>query len=185
MALVAVDVDGPLADFTGALCLELSKRGHAFTPDQIRHWCLKTALGNYSARLADSIVSSPGFCQGLAWVRGAKSLLRRLRSAGHDVIAVTSPYHSSTWLEERRAWLLNEFSGKDILFVSGVRKSLVRADYFIEDHPGNAAAWCRMNPRGRAALVDRPWNKPNAKEWEWNSGMIRLQDRQLFDWIAQ
>ena len=118
-------------------------------------------------------------------MRGARDLIRDLRESGHDVIAVTSPYHSSTWLEERRAWLLSEFAGKDILFVSGVRKALVRADFLIEDHPGNAAAWCRMNPRGRAALVDRPWNGPDAKEWEYHPNMVRLHDSRLFDWIVR
>lgn len=183
--LVAVDVDGPLAYFAEALCNQLSLAGVAVTPKQLRHWCLKECLGASAAVKADEIMSRPGFCASIPWMPGARQLLRDLREYGYDVIAVTSPHHSRTWLEERREWLLSEFEGKDILFASGLRKALVRADFLIEDHPGNAAAWCRMNPRGRAALVDRPWNGPDAKEWEFNPAMTRLQDLNLFEWITR
>jgi 5'(3')-deoxyribonucleotidase len=126
---------------------------------------------------AHEIMSEPGFVSGIGWVDGAADAVRLFRRWGHDVLCVTSPYSGSrTWMRERLEWLEPLFHHDDVLFVKGARKPLVRGDVLVEDHPAIACAWLEANPEGKAILVDRPWNSPDAAEWQPHDRMIRVLD---------
>lgn len=171
--LIAVDCDGPLADFTGGLCRRLTAKGFPRTTADIKHWTLSASLTPRESELQHDICCEPGFCAELEWMQGAKGLLWYLRRAGHDLVCVTSPYPSKTWIDERLTWLSPLFSRSDVMFVGGARKRHISADLLIEDHPGNTADWLDANPKGRAILVNRPWNQPTAIEYRAHPRMHR------------
>jgi 5'(3')-deoxyribonucleotidase len=160
---ILLDVDGPLADFTGALCAALRRRGHDSHPENIQHWCLKESLGP-AVEDVDDILCTKGFVRSLPWVEDAQRLVTALQAVA-DVVCVTSPWPSKYWVPERVEWLSPLFSADDVLFVRSKRKALIAGDVLVEDHPGIAAAWLEAHPDGRAILVDRPWNRPGAKEF--------------------
>lgn len=176
MALIAFDCDGPLAEFAKGFCEGLTARGFPRHESTIQHWDLSASLGREEAAIADEVIGAPGFCYDLEWVPGAKSVVRALRALGADAVCVTSPYHSRTWIEERRAWLSELFTSDDVLFVKSARKYLIAADLLIEDHPGIAAAWLDAHPKGHAILVDRPWNQPTSLEYWPHTRMFRAHD---------
>lgn len=171
---VLLDVDGVLADFVGGLCRDLTARGFPRTPDDIRHWELRDTLPANELRECHEIMATPGFCHGLPWYEGARDFVRTVRDE-HELHILTAPFDGSeTWMRERVAWLANDVPRDRVHFMSGKWKHLVAGDVLVEDHPLNAAAWLDANPRGIAALVDRPWNKPASNQWAWHSRMYRV-----------
>jgi 5'(3')-deoxyribonucleotidase len=169
---ILLDVDGPLADFTTALCDALRRRGHdSVYPDKIQHWCLKESLGP-AVEDVDDILCTKGFVRSLPWVEGAPFLIVALQAIA-DVVCVTSPWPSKYWVPERVEWLSPWVHADDVLFVRSKRKALISGDVLVEDHPGIAAAWLDANPNGRAILVDRPWNRPGAKEFVEHPRLVR------------
>ncbi len=184
MALIAFDADGPLLDFTGGLCSRLRDEGYTYWPHDVQHWDLSQSFHHTAMKSVDRIMAEAGFCESLPWMPGAKQLLSTLRAEGHDLICVTSPHHSRFWMHERRQALRECFPDDDILFIKGPRKALVLADILVEDHPGNAAAWCESNKaHGVALLVDRPWNSVRASEWACHPNMLRVSDDTILQWI--
>lgn len=173
MPRILLDCDGPLADFTGGLCAALSARGYRREAESVLHWDLKASLSQEEIALLDEIVGEPGFCFDLPWVSGARGLVAFLRASAHEVLCVTSPWPSPTWMAERLDWLAPTFAAEDVLFVPSKRKFLVEGDILIEDHPAIACAWLDAHPDGYAILVDRPWNSPRAKEFWPHSRMYR------------
>ena len=181
--LIAFDADGPLIDFTAGLCARLQAEGYPYEPADIHHWDLRTSIEPSAMKAVERIMGEEGFCLSLPWVSGAKALLQSLRNDGHELICVTSPHHSKHWLAERNARLQEAFDRDDIMFVRGSRKSLIRADVLIEDHPGNATSWCESNKAGLAFLTDRPWNSVRATEWRCHPRMVRVEDGQVLGWV--
>lgn len=171
--IVLTDVDGVLADFCGGLCAELQSRGFGRSPEEIKHWDLSLSLTAAELRATHDIMSSPGFCHGLAWYEGAREFLGGLPGQVH---AVTAPFRNGpTWMHERMTWLSSTIPADRVHFVSGKFKHLVRGDVLIEDHPENAAAWLQAHPHGVAILVDRPWNRPGSAEWTLHQRMYRAE----------
>lgn len=173
--IILSDCDGVLSDFVGGLCTELALRGFSRTPESIQHWDLALSLGPEELRAAHDVMSSPGFCHGLAWYEGAKELLRGLGGVG-DVHAVTAPFRNgATWMQERMAWLSSAIAVDRVHFVSGKYKHLMRGNVLLEDHPKTAHDWCEHNPDGVAILIDRPWNRAGAQEWHAHRNMYRAE----------
>jgi 5'(3')-deoxyribonucleotidase len=183
MALIAFDADGVLIDFTGGLCKRLQEEGFPYSPSDVLHWDLRRSFHFSTLPTITSVMGEEGFCSSLPWLPGAQEWICALRNDGHTVVCVTSPHSSKYWMAERRDRLRELFEDRDILFVSGERKALVRADILVEDHPTNAATWCEANADGVAILVDRPWNSVRAHEWRCHPRMTRLQDDQILSWI--
>lgn len=180
MSLIGFDCDGVLAMFVERMCAQLSARGfEGYSAETIKHWSLERSLSPGAYCVARDLISQPGFCSSLSWYPGMLDLLQQLRDQGHDLVCVTSPWNSPTWMQERSDWLRTQFDASDIIFCSGIRKSQVRLDYLVEDHPGNAAAWTRKNPMGEALLVARPWNTPAAHEWVSSPNVYRLPDSNI------
>jgi 5'(3')-deoxyribonucleotidase len=172
--LIGFDVDGVLADFTGALLDRLAIRGHRFTHEDVKHWCLRTSLGEQAHEHVEPIVSAPGFCSAMPWIPGSHSLVASLRTMGADLVCVTSPWHSATWIPERLRWLSPLFKAEDVLFVKTRRKKHVALDVLVEDHPGTLAGWLEAHPKGLGILVDRPWNRLGSLEFADHPRMTRV-----------
>lgn len=181
-ARILIDCDGVLADFTGALCRSLRLRGFNRHADSVLHWDLASSLTPPEMAMVDEIVSEPGWCSDIEWFPGAKNTVRALRHAGHELICVTSPWPSRTWMAERLDWLSPLFHRQDVIFAPAKHKPLVAGDLLIEDHPGTCGRWLASNPGCTALLIDRPWNSHLAKEFWPHVGMFRVSGH--YDLIA-
>lgn len=173
--IILTDVDGVLADLVADVCAGLAARGHRRTPEEVTHFDFALSFSAEEMRHVHEIMSAPFFCYGLPWYEGAREFVRDLQGQG-EVHAVTAPFRSSpSWMHERVQWLAPAVPAERVHFVGGQYKHLVRGDVLIEDHPGNAAAWCDAHPSGVAILLDRPWNRPTAKEFWPHSRMFRAR----------
>lgn len=173
--IILTDVDGVLVDFVGGVCSDLRKSGENVWPSHVKSWELSHTFSDRALGLFGSHSKRKGFCYELEWYKGALGFLAALRRLG-DVHAVTAPlYTSEHWMAERMKSLGDmAFTHDHVHFTAGRFKHLVRGDVLIEDHPKTAADWCRVNKRGHAILIDRPWNQPIAKEYDKHPRVIRV-----------
>ncbi len=175
MKRVLVDADGVLLDFVGALCKELTIRGHVLTPEDVKHWELKESLTLEALRMAYSLMGESGFCDSIPWYEDALSFLSLLVHE-NDVHVLTAPSAGSTWMHERKASFSRVgFPWQRVHFVDGKFKHIVSGDILIEDHPGTAARWLQEHRSGTAILIDRPWNQPSAAEYAAHHRMYRVK----------
>jgi 5'(3')-deoxyribonucleotidase len=157
--VILLDVDGVLADFTGALLRVANyiTGGHRKASD-VSTWDL---FSPYSDSVRIELVheiDKPNFCYALSPLPGAHQGVRGLRKLGH-VLAVTAPWKTSdTWCYERTKWLEHYFgfAANDVLHVTD--KFRVRGDVLIDDRESNIAAWSRLTD-GLGILWDAPHNQ--------------------------
>jgi 5'(3')-deoxyribonucleotidase len=159
--VILLDVDGVLADFTGA-CLDVLRGiGLHRTVDQVTSYALVEALGlDAGAKAALSRAwSSPRFCECIEPYPRATEGVGMLMGIG-DVYAVTAPMWSSpTWQSERADWLAEHMGVRRNNVISAHAKHLVRGDVLVEDKPETLAAWMDAWPGGAGVLIDRPYNR--------------------------
>lgn len=173
--VVACDVDGVLADLVSPLCAAIRERvpGSELHVDQIRHHDFRKSMTQAEYAAAMDIMSAPGFAFDLPWYAGAKDFVVRL-SMRCDVIFLTSPFDSSsTWSEERKAWLRTVVPGAKPVMCPSQYKKHFGAAFLIEDHPGTLHDWCVEHPRGEGILINRPWSSHDAKEFKAHVGISR------------
>jgi 5'(3')-deoxyribonucleotidase len=153
------DVDGVLADFVASVLkfvnYEIPRVWSPFQHKHVTNWDIFAALKQEHLQdKFDAHASTPGFCQNLTVLPGARLFFDRLRMRG-EVVVVTAPYESAKlWTHERLAWLKTHFEvpKKDVVFCK--RKELVRGDVLIDDALHNAQDF-----PGPVLLIDRPWNR--------------------------
>lgn len=181
---VLIDCDGPLADFVGALCGALRRRGFFRRFEtSIRHWDLSLSLSHDEAAEVDTILRVPGFWSSMPRMPYAVELVQAIRRAGAEPFCVTSPYPTPRFFVERPHWLAPMFTPDETLFVRTGSKRLVDGEVLIEDHPGTAASWLDAHPKGNAILVDRPWNTIAAREFVSHPRMWRTTDARLLETV--
>jgi 5'(3')-deoxyribonucleotidase len=170
--IILVDVDGVLADFTGA----------------VREWDLFALYPEDLQSMIKRRISDPGFCAELKVLPGAEEGVRELVQLG-DVYAVTSPWWSSpTWPYERTRWLDRWFGMPADRVVQTSAKQLVFGDVMIDDRPENLIEWrsCQQ-ARGwctRAVLVDAPYNQGRAELAHRAHGWGDVVEKTR-EWLAQ
>jgi 5'-nucleotidase len=166
---VLLDCDGVLADFCGGVFdLVFDASGVRLTTENLEGYddiFEKTARFHPTKALKEK-VSKPGFCTKLRPLAGARDGVDSLRRAGHDIVIVTSPWHSETWCRERVLWLKRHFEipERDVIFAK--RKDLVRGDLFVDDDPKHVDGY-----PGQALLWDQPYNRGytgryRARSWD-------------------
>lgn len=172
--VIAVDVDGCLADFTtfyAALLREVTgKPLPDVTPDS---WNWVTALG---ITLAD---------EALAWqmIRGNPSCWERLQPYPDTVVALealaaieangdTVYFLTCRPPEAQRAtslWLTAQgYPNPTVVAVSSKGDMLrcLRATHFVDDRPENCEEALRLSPRTQVYLMARPWNREAQEQWQ-------------------
>ena len=162
MSIIAIDVDGVLADFVGYM-LNIYNKEIAIPQN-------KTPLYHYSATqpidvLLDTedfikvrgIAESQNGIEQLPTYDGAKEFIKGL-NRGHYVVFATSPYWKyKNWVWERHAWLKSTFNCDDNRIFFMQDKSLLAGDILIDDYPKHLDAWAKT---GRTCIkVVRPWNE--------------------------
>lgn len=155
MKRLLVDVDGVLADFTGALCKELAKEGHGtWTDEHLTTWELKSCFPAKSHAAIERIMTRPGFFASIPRYDGAQAFVKNLRKRG-DVSAVTVVTGKAQ--QERYDWLLSlGFQDHEIVLVDKHEaKTAVTGDAIIDDRIETLEK-CSHHTR---IVFDRPWNQ--------------------------
>lgn len=160
MTMILCDVDGVLADFTGAACREISDiLGREVLPNECGEWDIARNfdLTNKQALAFDRRVRRKGFCANLDLLPGAQNAVNDLQDLGF-VYFVTSPWRgSSYWMPERTQWLHEHFAIPSSMIVHAEDKSVVSGEVIIDDNPGNVV----VGERKLRVLV------PNAANAQW------------------
>ena len=162
---IALDCDGVIADFNGALSDALAVQGCGRYTDESYHtWELKECIRKEHHAALDRVGADRSFCAKIPRYPGSESFYRELRGLGR-VLAVTTKWKSSTWIEQRYDWLLSfGFSDPEIHIVhSHQEKYAVPCDVVIEDRVQTLQDW-PMGPT--RILIDRPWNRQSLEHDE-------------------
>ena len=174
--LIALDVDGVLADFSsGALRIVEEVTGKRFVPADITAWDFTASLGlsaDETVAVMQTIGAKRGFAASLSPYRHARQGVRRLRALG-DIFCVTSPWESNAWWRaERESWLALHF-GIDVVHHAS-DKTGYEADVFVDDKASNVRDWLAAWP-GRTAVFWRtphnsaepvPWGAHSTSSWD-------------------
>jgi len=168
-AIVLVDVDGVVADFTGRMLdVVLEETGRRHEVEDVDQWSIQLALGLPDEHWRNVVrrIEEPGFASNLRPYPGAVEAVRDIADR-HHVFFVTSPWWSSTtWMHDRTDWLVKFFGktqGRKVVHTSA--KQLVVGDVMVEDKAATLAAWERADDAAswhgtrRAFLLDRPYNR--------------------------
>lgn len=155
---IVCDVDGVLADFTGALWNALAAEGCGrYTDADLTQWELVQCVRPEHHPALERISTRPGFATSIPRYEGAQRFYKSLRKHGR-VMAVTTSWKAASWDQERYDWLLSfGFADLDIYLVKNHHeKHAVPCDVVIEDRLETLQTW----PKGpMKILVDRPWNQ--------------------------
>lgn len=158
---VALDVDGVVADFIGAIAGFLSSAAgmrvdeSTFSSTDVFS-CLRHPTLNVKELLLEEM-SRPGFVSEMKPYDGAIDGFKRLSELA-DVFFVTDPFKDSqTWGHERTLWLMRTFDVSRDSVVLASDKSRVAGDILIDDSPSNVRQWTKT---GRNSLLwSRNYNK--------------------------
>jgi 5'(3')-deoxyribonucleotidase len=154
-----IDVDEVLLDFqTPAFAILEKHCGRKLTPYDYEVWDMFSLFSEKEKATVFAEIEKPGFCRGLKPTPGACQFMEEARDLV-DVFAVTSHFHSPTWVHERDASLKEFFAFKKQEIVHTSAKFLIQGDFFLDDNPGHVSAWMEENPTGVAML----WHIPNTR----------------------
>lgn len=147
--MLLMDVDGVLADFTGAVCLELSDiLERKVTPKECFTWSFQKSflLNSKQNRALFSRICRKNFCRDLALLPGAQKGVQRLIESNKvgGIRFVTSPWDSSNyWIKERTDWIYKHFNCTPFTVIHTHDKGSIIGDIIIDDKPANVLAGSR------------------------------------------
>ena len=160
---ILVDCDGVCNHFLADLYAAL---GVEYRPEEIWTNDFGKLFGRQKKAEADDLMLQPSFWAEILPRRDAQDAIDRLRTDGHDLVWVTSPWESCVgWETVRRGWLRRHFSVHPDHVAIMRRKELVDGDAIIEDKDENLYAWAQERPervpRGLPLLFEQPYNRDN------------------------
>lgn len=177
---ILLDVDGPVADFVGAL-LATARRifpGRDLTREQIKGhgsftgWGLSESEGKALLRAVDD---GERWCERIDPHEHAFEGVARLRTLG-VVWCVTAPWTTRpTWDHERREWLLRHFGIPRERVIMAIDKTAIDGDVLIDDNVATCRAW-RADPCRRAGVLAIVWNTPHNAHEEWTGARADTWD---------
>lgn len=162
--VVLLDVDGVCAQFSPAVVEEINRiLGTSHRPEHVRQWDIYTSLDvppEVTAEV-DRHISSPFFCFNLEPYEGAREAVDQIREFA-DVVAVTTPWDSATWMRERELWLVEKlgFRRQDVVFTH--RKWEQYGDVLIDDKVSTIERWVEQWG-GEGVIFSQPWNWDDEK----------------------
>lgn len=171
MAHILLDIDCVVADFTGAVCKQLTLDGFpGYDKYSFTNYNMRSCLKEPAAQLAfDRMPYRPGFCAAIERLPGAQDFYKALKAQGHHVEALTAKWGDSPfWEQERYEWLVSfGFNDRDIHIVpNSDAKKLFAADCIIEDRLQTLVDWPH---KGLKILLHYPWNHGHTPD-----GIIRV-----------
>lgn len=156
MKKVLLDCDGVTYDLLGHTLQALhllspSRESFAAKLKRLKNYCFKQDLDPYDQALLYPIWSLPGFAHNIPLT----SLGLKLQGLDYRKYAfefVTKPYHSNTWISDRRLAIARDFD-KTIPVHFAEDKSEFDGDIFVEDKLSNLLDWMEKHPNGFGILV--------------------------------
>lgn len=161
--VVAVDVDCVVADFIGPVVDRINEVLHLGEPvhavDDVTAYNMYAALEvpEWAQQMVNATIAAPGFCASLQLYPDAPWFVASLREVA-DVIAVTAPWDSDTWMRERERWLGEKLGFKRSEVVFTDKKHLLDVDAIVEDVHSTIVQFAAAR-RGLPVLLDQPWNR--------------------------
>jgi len=177
--LLGIDLDGTIADWTGAVIAGLQERG--FNPprqEDITTYHFQDMLDTGMKRAMFALAKAPGFFQDLDIYPGAQDTILTLRQLGVEVFFVTSPYLSSpTCYDEKVRWVTQHFGAwARERVVLTLDKTLVDLDVLVDDKPSITGAG---KSRWQRVVFDQPYNQavegPRMRSWNRDYGVVVAQ----------
>ncbi|WP_144795719.1 5' nucleotidase, NT5C type [Microbacterium paludicola] len=159
--LVLVDMDDVVAQWAEGYDSLLDEHGEAAAAiprhaDRL-HWDLRTGRSGVEKKIIEKVMREPGFYRFLRAVPGARTALRQIRDAGHDIRFVSAPYISNpTCASDKIAWIERHYGARWAQrVILTTDKTLVRGDVLIDDRPDITGA---VEPVWEHVVFTQPYN---------------------------
>lgn len=177
---ILVDMDGVIADWGLAYGESLDRYGEpaALIPrhaDQ-RSFNLNEGRTVEERALIAAVMVEAGFYSRLLPIRGAKTALRSMLKAGHDVRLCTSPWVSNpTCASDKLNWVAKNYGthwAQRVIITTD--KTLVHGDFLIDDKPDVKGV---HTPSWEHVLFTQPYNthitdRRRITDWaEWEAAL--------------
>ncbi len=167
--IITVACDEPMSDFVGAVLREIADiTGKPRRRSEIDNFDIAGSLAlspEDSAELWHR-VGQEKFCLKLYPIEGAYDGICALREFA-DVRAVTSPFKSPHWANERERWLMKQMGFKRDEIIQTPGKDVVFAHVFIDDKIEPLFKWRDRWPGSHAIRFTAPWN--DNRGWDGHS----------------
>jgi 5'-nucleotidase len=177
MSIILVDQDGVIADWGRGWNQALERRGEEAMAIPRHHQ--QTTFDLHAERTPDEIQIIADVMNSLDYaalepIRGAKTALRNMLRAGHDVRIVTSPWPTNILCASDKIRWVAQHLGRDWVkrLVITMDKTLVRGDYLIDDKPSVHGS---LEPTWEHVYFTQPYNRElsgrrRITQWnEWES----------------
>lgn len=171
MALILLDVDGPVADLHPTWLERYNRRwDDNLTVEDLTVWELDRIVKEECGKRVYDHLHEPDLYDDVAVVDGAAGGIAALRAAGHRVVFLTAC--SAVMATAKMKWLHQHGLLGDVPpyvftdLVIAQDKSLVPGDVLIDDRPKNLEDF-----QGKGILWDAPYNRgerrwPRVRSWE-------------------
>jgi 5'(3')-deoxyribonucleotidase len=163
--VIAIDVDGVIADFVGLVrgFVSADRLPAGWEPacwDIYEDTHIK-AYGSGLRRSFDVFFEMGGLANRIppyaSEVEELKSIMTRHAQRAEFVFATSPMASNRTWMHDREAWLRAQ-GFEDVPVIHTHRKDLVDADVLLDDKPEHVEAFvCRRSAR-KGVIRTRPWN---------------------------
>lgn len=159
---ILCDMDGILVDLTPYWldCIARDTGVRVF-PNEINQWSIHKC-GELSTLRPDQIygyLHQPGFFLNAPALEGAVEGLKTLHDAGHEIFICSSPSSGVSakekveWLAVKAPWLKLD----KIILCN--KKTMVKGDVLIDDHPETLTEYPRHWPAALALGIEYPYNR--------------------------
>lgn len=148
---VLVDMDDVVAEWGAGYDQLLDEHGDVAAGIPRRgdrkDWDLRTGRSAAERKIIEQVMQEPGFYRFLRAVPGARTALRQIRDAGHDIRFVSAPYISNpTCASDKIAWIARHYGSRWAQrVILTTDKTVVRGDILIDDRPditgGDVPTW--------------------------------------------
>jgi len=154
---LAIDVDGVLADFCGAVNELIYNSSTCHPLPGWESWALEDNIPACCSVHINAAMRSAGWCAAIPAIAGACEAVREAIDAGVSIILVTAPLDGSPyWMHERMQWVAAHIgSDVPVIFAGGAHKQYIRCVGAVEDNERNL----RSMPAYFKYLIDRPYNR--------------------------
>lgn len=157
MKKLTLDMDGVMADTHKKLVsVILNDFNTSFTEEELNQNSLKEILHPKQYRKLQKIIDTPGFFSDIEVMKDAQDVVEHLTKY-YDIFVATACMEYPTSFQDKFNWLKKHFGfipWTHIVFCG--YKSIIHADYLIDDHIRNLQAF-----EGQGILFSAPHNTGN------------------------
>jgi 5'-nucleotidase len=135
MKRIAIDMDEVIADVQPKF-LDLYERRLGRRPEREEYWGKRIYQVDGAVKIREYLFEK-GFFADLPVMPGSREVIRELME-DYEIFITTAAMEFRASLEDKYDWLQRNFPfihWKNFVFCGD--KSIIRADYMIDDHPGN------------------------------------------------